>query len=70
MIDKVPDKEAYKTRDAARHEIGQFDMRAWLALSRFFGFHYPFSEIEKVDLLAEVKTKFILGGSIGEDSEL
>jgi hypothetical protein len=70
MIDKVPDKEAYKIRDAAKHEVGQFDMRAWMALSRLLGLHYPFSDIEKVDLLTEVKTKFVLGGSIGEDSEL
>lgn len=62
-MEKIPDKEAYRIRDAAKHEIGQFDMRAWLALSRLLGLHYPFSEIDKVDLLAEVKTKFILGGS-------
>ena len=48
--------------DAARHEIGQFDDKAWLALCRLLGGHFPFTETEKIDLLIKVK----LGGLANE----
>jgi len=49
------DKEKIKAYHSARHEIGQFDNRAWLALSRLLGDHFPFTETEKIDLLMKVK---------------
>jgi len=62
-MSEASEKEDYRARQtdggqayrAARHEIGHFNTRAWLALSRLMGEHYPWNETDKIDLLMKVK---------------
>lgn len=68
-MQNIPDKEIYRIRKMAMHEIGHFDNRAWLALARLLGLHFPFGDLDKIDFLVEVKKNFILGGA-NEDTKL
>ena len=65
----IPEKEIYRIRKVAAHEIGYFTTEAWLALVRLFGLHFPFSEIEKIDFLSEIKQAYIKGKQKDEDTE-
>ena len=64
----VPENSMYMIHQSAAHEIGHFNDRAWLALARLFGLHYPFTESERIDFLMEIKKGYI-AGKTNEDTE-
>lgn len=69
MTTEIPEKEQYRIRRAAAHEIGHFDTRAWLAMARLFGLHYPWTEMERIDFLTTVKKRYYRGTEHSEDTE-
>lgn len=68
MPEKEPINE-FRIRAAARDEIRHFDNRAWLALSRLTGDHFPFTESDKIDLLAKIKRLHVAGELLGRYPE-